>query len=52
MKTYEPTQWQDRIVGENGEVIQEGTPITPEHLQKIENAIADLYRMAAEMQGK
>jgi predicted ThiF/HesA family dinucleotide-utilizing enzyme len=52
VKTYEPTQWQDRIVGENGEVIREGTPVTPERLQKIEDAIAELYRAIAELQVK
>lgn len=39
--TYSRTVWQDKIKDETGQVIQEGTPLSAENLNNIENGISE-----------
>lgn len=46
MADYEKTVWEDRVIGEDGEVLQEGTPVDAYHLNHIEDGIESATKSA------
>lgn len=42
---YTPIEWQNRIVDADGTVVQEGTPLSAENLNRIEQGIAQLSEL-------
>lgn len=41
-ESYKPTDWQNMIVDEDGTVVQKGTPLSAENLNKIERKLVSL----------
>ncbi len=46
MTDYNKTVWEDRIIGDDGEVLQEGTPVDAQHLNHIEEGIDEATKSA------
>jgi len=40
---YSNTFWQDHVVDQNGQVIQQGTPLSARNLNNVENGIQDAH---------
>ena len=41
--TLKTTFWQDHVVDQNGQVIQQGTPLSARNLNNVENGIQDAH---------
>ena len=44
---YNKTIWQDHVVDQNGQVIQQGTPLSARNMNSIENGIFETYELGA-----
>ena len=44
---YNKTIWQDHVVDQNGQVIQQGTPLSARNMNSIENGIFETYELSA-----
>lgn len=44
---YSKTIWQDHVVDQNGQVIQQGTPLSARNMNNIENGIMEAYELNA-----
>lgn len=44
---YNKTIWQDHVVDQNGQVIQQGTPLSARNMNAIENGIFEAYELGA-----
>ena len=44
---FNKTIWQDRVVDQNGQVIQQGTPLSARNMNSIENGIFETYELGA-----
>lgn len=42
---YNKTIWQDHVVDQNGQVIQQGTPLSARNMNLIENGIFEAYEL-------
>lgn len=47
MTTYPQITWYDRVTDQNGQVIQEGTPLSATNMNRIENGIYDAHELNA-----
>ena len=43
---YNKTIWQDHVVDQNGQVIQQGTPLSARNMNSIENGIFETYELS------
>lgn len=43
---YNKTIWQDHVVDQNGQVIQQGTPLSARNMNSIENGIFEAYELS------
>jgi len=43
---YNKTIWQDHVVDQNGQVIQQGTPLSARNMNAIENGIFETYELS------
>lgn len=48
--TYQKTFWKDRIRDSQGNIIQEGTPVSAGHLNNMENGIAAAHELLTEQE--
>jgi hypothetical protein len=49
--SYNPTDWKNRIVDSDGTVVQEGTPLTAENMNKLEEQVAELANERGKPEG-
>lgn len=48
---YDPTTWVDEVKDQNGEIIQEGTPVSATNMNKIEEGIFNAHHELANVKG-
>lgn len=48
---YDPTSWVDEVKDQNGDIIQEGTPVSATNMNKIEQGIFNAHQELSRVRG-